>query len=116
MTSSQFEKKNEHRWQRLEIMLDGVEKGRAPADVEELPTLFRQTCHDLSIAQHRMYGAGVMGRLNELAIRGYRGLERRTAGGWESLFRMLMVKFPAVLVLLARFLGSVLVFCHLDSP
>lgn len=94
MNPSQFEHENDPRWQRLEVMLDDVEKGRAPVDVEELPTLFRQTCHDLSIAQHRMYGTGLVGRLNDLAIRGYRGLERRTAGGWESLFRMLAVKFP----------------------
>ena len=94
MTSSQFEHDNQDRWQRLETMLDGVEKGRAPENVEELPTVFRQTCHDLSVAQHRMYGAGVSHRLNELAIRGFRALERRTAGGWESLFRLLMVKFP----------------------
>lgn len=94
MNSSQFEHDNQDRWQRLEIMLDGVESGRAPNNVEELPTVFRQTCHDLSVAQHRMYGAGLTSRLNELAIRGFRALERRTAGGWESLFHLLMVKFP----------------------
>lgn len=94
MTSSQFERENSQRWQRLEVMLDGVEKGRAPEDVDALPMVFRQTCHDLSVAQHRMYGTTMTGRLNDLAIRGFRALERRTAGGWESLFRLLMVKFP----------------------
>ena len=94
MNSTEFEQENQPRWQRLESMLDDVDKNRAPADVEELPTLFRQTCHDLSLAQHRMYGMGIAGRLNDLAIRGYRCLERRTVGGWETLFRMLMVKFP----------------------
>lgn len=94
MTSSQFEQENSPRWQQLEGMLDGVERGKAPENVTELPTVFRQTCHDLSVAQHRMYAGGVTGRLNELAIRGYRALERRTAGGWESLFRLVLVKFP----------------------
>ena len=94
MTSSQFEHENSSRWQQLEGMLDGVERNRPPENVTELPTVFRQTCHDLSVAQHRMYGTGLTGRLNDLAIRGFRALERRTAGGWESLFRLLLVKFP----------------------
>ncbi|MCE9519265.1 MAG: stage II sporulation protein M [Verrucomicrobia bacterium] len=94
MNSAEFEQENQPRWQRLEEMIEGVEKGRAPENVEELPTLFRQTCHDLSIAQHRIFGMGLVERLNNLAIRGFRTLERRAGGGWESLFRMILVKFP----------------------
>ncbi len=94
MNSSEFENENLPRWQRLEEMIEGVEKRRTPENVEELPTLFRQTCHDLSIAQHRIYGMGLVERLNSLAIRGFRTLERRIGGGWESLFRMMLVKFP----------------------
>lgn len=94
MNSSQFTHDNEPRWQRLEQMLKDVEKGRPPADVDELPTLFRQVCHDLSLAQHRMYDTTLVHRLNELAIAGYRTLERRISGGWERLLRMTMLEFP----------------------
>jgi len=75
-------------------MLDQVESGKPGAPVEELPTLFRQVCHDLSVAQHRMYGARIVGRLNTLAIAGYRTLERRISGGWERLWQMMAYDFP----------------------
>ncbi len=95
MNSAQFENENQARWQRLEEMLDEVAK-RKPnaAEIEELPRLFRQTCHDLSVAQHRVYPPGLVDRLNALAIRGYHTLERRVSGGWERLYRMMAVDFP----------------------
>ncbi len=94
MTPSQFEHDNQARWQRLETMLESIDQGKAPEDVEELPTLFRQTCHDLSLARHRMYGNRVRERLNTLATQTYRVLERRIGGGWERLYRLLMQEFP----------------------
>ncbi len=94
MTPAEFEKTNEPRWQRLESLLDAVEKRQPHAEAEELPVLFRQACHDLSIAQHRMYESSLTERLNELAIRGYRALERRIAGGWERIARLIGAEFP----------------------
>lgn len=94
MTPAQFEKDNAERWQRLQTLLDEVESGKKTAEVEALPQLFRQTCHDLSVAQHRMYGPRLVGRLNALAITGYRVLERRTSGGWERLAQMIFREFP----------------------
>ncbi|HYF33666.1 MAG TPA: stage II sporulation protein M [Prosthecobacter sp.] len=94
MSPSQFQHDNEARWQRLQSMLDQVEKGAPVPDIAEFPTLFRQTCHDLSVAQHRMYGARLVDRLNTLAIDGYRVLERRITGGWERLYQLLARDFP----------------------
>ena len=94
MTPAQFEKENEARWQRLQALLDEVESKKKSEDVEELPQLFRQACHDLSVAQHRMYGPRLVGRLNALAINGYRTLERRISGGWERLAQMVFTEFP----------------------
>lgn len=94
MTPNQFQHDNEGRWQRLQEMLDKIEAGKPVEDVAELPTLFRQTCHDLSVAQHRMYGLRMVDRLNMLAISGYRILERRVTGGWERLFQLLARDFP----------------------
>lgn len=94
MTPAQFEQDNSERWQRLQTLLETVEEGKQTQGVEDLPELFRQTCHDLSVAQHRMYGPRLVGRLNALAIHGYRVLERRMSGGWERLVQMMFREFP----------------------
>lgn len=94
MTSHQFEDENSHRWQRLEEVIDAVETRQPHEDIERLPTLFRQICHDLSVAQHRLYEAAVVERLNRLAITGYRTLERRVTGGWERFASLVLRDFP----------------------
>jgi uncharacterized membrane protein SpoIIM required for sporulation len=94
MTSHQFEDENNHRWQRLEEVIDAVETRKPHEDIERLPTLFRQICHDLSVAQHRLYDAAVVERLNRLAIAGYRTLERRISGGWERFAHLVLRDFP----------------------
>lgn len=94
MTPAQFEKQIEPRWQKLEKLLTDVEHAKPQEDVTELPAAFRQVCHDLSVAQHRMSPQRITQHLNALALRGYRVLERRTAGGWESFVRLLLVEFP----------------------
>lgn len=94
MTPAHFETENAPRWERLQTLLDEVEAGKPSADVEELPLLFRQACHDLSVAQHRMYGPRLVEKLNALAITGYRVLERRISGGWERLYFLVFREFP----------------------
>lgn len=94
MTPAQFEKHIEPRRQKLEKLLNDVEQSKPGEDVEELPGAFRQVCHDLSVAQHRMSPQRTVQQLNALAIRAYRVLERRSAGGWESFVRLLLVEFP----------------------
>lgn len=94
MTPAQFEKQIEPRWQKLEKLLTEAEKSNPTAAVEELPATFRQVCHDLSIAQHRMSPQRLTQRLNALAIRSYRVLERHSAGGWEAFARLFLVEFP----------------------
>lgn len=94
MTPAQFEKNIEPRWQKLEQLLTDVEFGKPRENVVELPATFRQVCHDLSVAQHRMSPQRLTQRLNALALRAYRVLERRSSGGWEALLRLLLVEFP----------------------
>jgi len=94
MTSRQFEEENEARWQSLQEAIDAVEKNRADEGVEQLPTLFRQVCNDLSLARHRIYDTELVERLNRLAIRGYRLLERRVSGGWERFAALTLRDFP----------------------
>lgn len=94
MTPAQFEKQIEPRWQKLEALLMEAEKAHPTAAVEELPATFRQVCHDLSVAQHRMSPQRLTQHLNALAIRSYRVLERHSSGGWEAFARLLVVEFP----------------------
>lgn len=94
MTPAQFEKQIEPRWQKLERLLEEAAKSQPTAAVDELPATFRQVCHDLSVAQHRMSPQRLTQRLNALAIRSYRVLERHSAGGWESFVRLVVVEFP----------------------
>ena len=94
MTPAQFEKHIEPRWQKLEKLLDEAEQSHPSAAVEELPATFRQVCHDLSMAQHRMSPQRLTQQLNALAIRAYRMLERQSSGGWEAFVRLFLVEFP----------------------
>ena len=94
MTPAQFEKQIEPRWQKLETLLKEAEQSHPTAAVEELPATFRQVCHDLSVAQHRMSPQRLTQHLNALAIRGYRVLERHSAGGWEAFTHLFLVEFP----------------------
>ena len=94
MTPAQFEKQIEPRWQKLERLMNDAESSKPKADVVELPATFRQVCHDLSVAQHRMSPQRLTQKLNDMAIRGYRILERRTAGGVEAFLNMMLVTFP----------------------
>lgn len=94
--SSQRQAENDHgeRWQRFEQMIADLERSSKVAGAEEMPTLFRQVCHDLSLAQHRMFGRTILDRLNGLAISGYRMLERRVGAGWERLWYLMTRDFP----------------------
>ena len=74
MTPAQFEKHIEPRWQKLEKLLTDVEHAKPQEDVVELPATFRQVCHDLRVAQHRMSQQRLTQKLIALAIRGYREL------------------------------------------
>jgi uncharacterized membrane protein SpoIIM required for sporulation len=94
MTPAQFEKQIEPRWQKLEKLLAEAGQAHPTAAVDELPATFRQVCHDLSVAQHRMSPQRLTQQLNALAIRAYRVLERHSAGGWESFVRLFLVEFP----------------------
>ena len=94
MNSQQFESENAQRWERLEEVLEAVDKGKEHEDIERLPTMFRQVCSDLSLAQHRLYSMALVERLNRLAISSYRVLERRISGGWDRFLNLFGREFP----------------------
>lgn len=91
MNQHHFEEENHHRWLETERLVTSGEKREWSSELERLPALFRQLCADLSLAQHRMYGARLCGRLNDLVIRSRNvltrgGTARGGAGGAASVW------------------------------
>lgn len=68
MTQLRFEQEHAARWAETEHLLKAAKSRRFTPDQVRLPALYRQLCADLSLAQHRMYGARLCSRLNELVI------------------------------------------------
>lgn len=95
MNANAFQEQGNERWRAYEQALDRLEEHRAePDDVARLPARFRQTCGDLSLAQHRMYGLALCDRLNRLVIRGYEHLNREGFGAWSRLWNGVWRDFP----------------------
>ncbi len=95
MSASDFEERRGEAWSELDRMIEGVEKRRPGTDAGQLPRRFREACNDLALARHRMYDGHLVGRLNELVIRGYKLLYRARRKGAESFVRFVAVDFPA---------------------
>ncbi len=85
-------------WDRLEKLLDALERTRGrPATAEEaasLPERYRAACQDLALAERRMYGMRLLDRLNDLVRRGHRHLHRERSLAAADLARFLRVTFP----------------------
>lgn len=95
MTSGDFESKNAARWAEYDAMIRSVERGHRVPGVEKLPQRFRELSLDFALARSRMYGVGLVERLNALVIRGYKQIYRSRRAGWESVVRMAVETFPA---------------------
>ena len=95
MSSGSFEERRRESWQELDQLITSVERGKPAPGVEQLPRKFREACSDLGLATHRMYGRGVVERLNALVIRGYKLLYRSRKRGAESFVRFTTVTFPS---------------------
>ena len=80
MSSGEFEDRRRDSCIELDQLIESVEKRRPVAGVELLPRRFREACADLALARHRMYGGHLVGRLNDLVIRGYKLLYRSRVG------------------------------------
>lgn len=95
MNSADFVQRRRKAWRELDQMIESMEKGKPGPGVEELPLKFREACADLALADHRMYGGSLIGRLNDLVIRGYKLLYRSRRKGTESFVRFVVVTFPS---------------------
>lgn len=119
MKQDAFERSREPRWRRFEALLAELDAGR-PAGAE-LPPLYRLVCQDLALAHDRRFGAALVERLNELALRGHQALHGPRVTRARPL-AFLLERFPRAVRREARlfalaslvFYGSLLVVFALD--
>lgn len=102
MRQDSFEQHHEPQWQRLEEILDDLE--RAPRlrrlkaqEHAELPRLYTQLCNDFALARGRGYSPALVEQLHRLVLRGHcRLYQRREAWGWR-LLHFVTTDFPRTL-------------------
>lgn len=115
---SQFRAEREADWQRLEAMLDLIER-KSPRrlsseDLFELPRLYRSTLSALSIARETSLDGSMIAYLESLSTRAYfilygcrdsfwKQLGGFFAQGWPAAVRGMV---PEILIIAALFLGS----------
>lgn len=115
---SQFRAEREADWQRLEAMLDLIEK-KSPrrlssADLFELPRLYRSTLSALSIARETSLDGSMIAYLESLSTRAYFILYGCRDSFWKQLGGFFAQGWPAavrgmvgeVLIIAALFIGS----------
>ena len=76
MKQQAFEEKHHEAWDAFEALLRRLESpaGEAPSDLASMPAQYRAVCHHLALARERGYAAGLVDRLNGLALRGHQRL------------------------------------------
>ena len=95
-----FIRDREHRWKRLNLLLDRADTlpdgEMNPRSIQELVSLYRQACSDLNHARSLTANPAVLDRLNLLTGRGYRYVYRNTRRVtlWESTKRLFLVEIP----------------------
>jgi len=95
MNRQQFENRKAAGWRELEEKVRRLEKKGETAEAVRGPSLFRQICRDLSLAQYRMYGTRISDRLNSLSMRSYRLIHSSRGGIGEGAIRFICATFPA---------------------
>ena len=95
-----FIRQRRQRWVRLEGLIERAEASDGgalgPSGLQELLSLYRQTCSDLNEARSYTANADLLARLNDLAGRGYRFVYRRAPAARlkGTLARFLTVDVP----------------------
>ncbi len=76
MKQQAFESLHQEAWDAFEGLLRRLDapSGEAPAGLAALPSEYRLVCHHLALARERGYSAGLVDRLNGLALRGHQRL------------------------------------------
>ena len=100
MNQDSFTAKYQAQWQQFERWLDSlnknIPKNKRPdfQDTVDIPHLYRQLCHHLSLAQSRHYSAHLIEYLNQLTLRGHQYLYQSRVTSRYGFFNFIYVVFP----------------------
>ncbi len=98
MKQQQFIEQQRPRWEEFRHLAEQLEKParkRAPAELEQLPCLYRRLCADYALARHRHYGTALVDELHDLVQRGHRLLYRRKSLWLWRIMHFFWSGFPA---------------------
>lgn len=100
MNQDSFTAKYQSQWQQFEQWLDSRNKNIAKKnrpefhDGVDIPHLYRQLCHHLSLAQSRNYSAHLVDYLNQLTLRGHQYLYQSRMNTRSGFFNFIYYDFP----------------------
>ena len=102
MNQDSFTQKYQPQWQRFETWLDSqntdIAKNKRPVshDSVEIPHLYLQLCHHLSLAQSRHYSAHLIEYLNQLTLRGHQYLYQSGGRTLTGFLGFVFYDFPTL--------------------
>ena len=102
MNQQEFEQRYSRQWASFEAWLArqenkgsrGTAVDQPVANATDIPRLYRQLCHHLSLARERRYGSMLVDRLHSLVLRGHQELYSSRSNWVTRLGRFLVFEFP----------------------
>ncbi len=102
MNQDSFTEKYQPQWDEFEKWLNSkdndIPKSRRPVSSisVDIPHLYRQLCHHLSLAQSRNYSAHLVEYLNQLTLRGHQRLYRAKSNSLSGFLDFVFYEFPCL--------------------
>ena len=103
MNQDSFTAKYQSQWQQFEAWLDSLNTNVAKKnrteyhDTVDIPHLYRQLCHHLSLAQSRNYSAHLIDYLNQLTLRGHQYLYQTRVKSRTGFINFYFGDFPRLI-------------------
>jgi uncharacterized membrane protein SpoIIM required for sporulation len=103
MNQDSFTEKYKPQWQAFEEWLDSqdreIPKEKRPlvSSSIDVPHMYRQLCHHLSLAQSRNYSAHLIEYLNQLTLRGHQYLYRAKSNTLTGFVNFVFYVFPSLI-------------------
>lgn len=97
MKQQTFEAMNDERWTRFLETLDSVERGyrlNENVNVDGFVDDYQSITHALALAKHRGYSRSLIGRLNDLVVRGHSIMYAHRSGFFVEFLRFVFRGFP----------------------
>ncbi len=103
MNQDSFTSRYQAQWQQFEQWLDSLDKSvpknKRPQVTNsiDIPHLYRQLCHHLSLAQSRNYNAHLIEYLNQLTLRGHQYLYQSRVQTNSGFLHFIFAEFPQLI-------------------